>query len=205
MTSRPSVGIQRPRQRSTSGSVSRPPNGGVQQSQSTGAGGASDRIISDTAFDGGRPATLGNGRLSTPHGLNIQLPALSNGNSPEIGGGASSLGASDGSATSLPKPASRGRTGLRPKALSRLPSTSGRVHLSTAETNSPGVGVRVIRSQSPPPMPVRPGKQPPRQARKVVSRSDAQATIAKKDSRPKPYILEAPPCAPHLRQESMFS
>ncbi|KAI9860017.1 MAG: RNA polymerase II mediator complex subunit [Trichoglossum hirsutum] len=201
MTSRPSVGIQRPRQRSTSGSVSRPPNGGVQQSQSTGAGGASDRIISDTAFDGGRPATLGNGRLSTPHGLNIQLPALSNGNSPEIGGGASSLGASDGSATSLPKPASRGRTGLRPKALSRLPSTSGRVHLSTAETNSPGVGVRVIRSQSPPPMPVRPGKQPPRQARKVVSRSDAQATIAKKDSRPKPYILEAPPCAPHLRQE----
>jgi hypothetical protein len=201
MTSRPSVGIQRPRQRSISGSAPRPPNGGVQQSQSTVAGGASDRIITDTAFDVGR---LGNGRSSTSYSLNIQLPAHRNGNSPKISGVGPSLGISDRGASSLPKPALRGRTRLQPNTLSGLLPISARVHLSAVETSSPGGGTRAIRSQSPPPMPVRPGKQPPTQARKVATRSNSQASMTKKDSRPKSYILETPPLAPHLRQESMF-
>jgi hypothetical protein len=208
MTSRPSVGIQRPRQRSTSGSVPRPPNGGAQQSQNTSAGGASDRVITDTVFDGGRTATLANGRLPASQSLNLQLSAPSNCNSPDAGGGGPSLGASDGGvAPSLPRsrPASRGKARLRPGSLSGTLSMPSRAHPSVTEAISPEDRTRPTGSQSPPPMPVRPGKQPPRQARKAVVRSDAQAPTTKKDSRPKPYVLEAPPMAPHLRQESMFS
>ncbi|KAH0543775.1 hypothetical protein FGG08_001957 [Glutinoglossum americanum] len=201
MTSRPSVGIHRPHQRSTSGSVPRPPSSGAQQPQSTTAGGASDRVIADIPFDGSRSATLGTGKSLASHNLNIQLPVLGNGNSPEIGGGGPSLSTPNGGAPSLPKPALRGRTRLQPKNLTSSLSASGRVHLSAAETSSPGDGTRAIRSQSPPPMPMRPGKQPPRQARKSVMRSDAQVATTKRDSRPKPYVLEAPPLAPHLRQD----
>ncbi|KAI9776029.1 MAG: RNA polymerase II mediator complex subunit [Geoglossum umbratile] len=204
MTSRPSVGIQRPRQRSASGSVPRPPNGGAQQSQSTGAGGVGDRAATDAALDGGRVAPLANGRLTTAHGLTAQLSALSNSNSPDAGGGGPGLGSSDGGGApslSKPKPPSRGRARLRPGALSRMLSTPGRAHPLADVTVSPGDETQATRSQSPPPMPVRPGKQPPRQARKAAARSDVQAPATKKDSRPKPYVLEAPPMAPHLRQE----
>ncbi|KAI9769426.1 MAG: RNA polymerase II mediator complex subunit [Geoglossum simile] len=203
MTSRPSVGIQRPRQRSTSGSVLRPPNGGAQQSQNAGAGGAGDRVITDTAFDGSRTATL-----PASQSLNIQLPGPSNCNPPDVDGGGPSFGASDGGgAPSLPRSrqASRGRARLRPGSLYGAFPIAGRAQPSITEATSPKDGSRATRPQSPPPMPVRPGKQPPRQARKAAVRSDTQAPTTKKDSRPKPYVLEAPPMAPHLRQESMFS
>jgi len=182
MTSRPSVGRQPPqRSLSSTNAIQRPPPHRTlsQQFSSSSPTRRGNEGFVDLTFDGDAALGRHGPRIGTSR-LRVEISKDSKASemveSPKP--------ISDATPTWRPSLTPRGR----PRLHFDVPSVS---NLSPRPAQEGGQNEVTIK---PMPLPARPGQHAPPSSEK--SRS-ASSSAAKKDARPKPYILEVPAAAPH--------
>jgi mediator of RNA polymerase II transcription subunit 12 len=188
MTSRPSVGRQPPqRSLSSTNAIQRPPPHRTlsQQFSSSSPTRRGNEGFADLTFDadaalGRHGPRIGTSRLRVE--ISKDSKALEMVESPRP--------ISDVNPTWRPSLPPRGR----PQLHFDVPSVSNLSPRPAHEGDQNEVTIK------PMPLPVRPGQHPPPSFEK--SRS-APSNTAKKDARPKPYVLEVPAAAPHYSPNGM--
>lgn len=180
MTSRPTVGRQGPqRSLSSTNALQRPPPHRTlsQQFSSSSPTRRGNEEFVDLTFDaalGRQGSRVGTSRLRVEISKDSEASEMVESPKP----------ISDATPTWRPSLPPRGR----PQLHFDVPSVS---HLSPRPAQEGGHNETTIK---PMPLPVRPGQHAPPSSEK--SRS-APSNAAKKDARPKPYVLEVPAAAPH--------
>jgi mediator of RNA polymerase II transcription subunit 12 len=188
MTSRPSVGRQPPqRSLSSTNAIQRPPphRSLSQQFSSSSPTRRGNEGCADLTFDGDAALGRHGPRIGTSR-LRVEISKDSKASemveSPKP--------ISDATPTWRPSLPPRGR----PQLHFDVPSVS---NLSPRPTQEEGQSEITIK---PMPLPVRPGQHTPPCSEKLRS---TPSNAAKKDARPKPYVLEVPAAAPHYSSNGM--
>ena len=189
MTSRPSVGQPPRRSLSSTNAIQRPPPHRTlsQQFSSSSPTRRGNEGFVDLTFDGDAALGRHGPRIGTSR-LRVEISKDSKASemveSPKP--------ISDATPTWRPSLPPRGR----PKLHFDVPSVG---NLSPRPLQEEGQNEAAIK---PMPLPVRPGQYPPPSSEKVRS---APNNVAKKDARPKPYVLEVPTAAPYYSPNGMLN